>query len=54
MEDIAKKAELEEWGITLHPKPFSFSARILEKPMLVTGDSKKPTRTITDANSFQN
>jgi len=52
--DIAKRAELEEWGISIEPKPFSFSARILEKPMLVIGDSKRPTRVITDANSFQN
>ena len=52
--EIAKKAELEEWGISIEPKPFSFSARILDKPMLVVGDSKRPTRTITDASSFQN
>ena len=52
--DIAKKTELDEWGISLSPKPFSFSARILEKPLLVVGDSKKPTRAITDSNSFQN
>ena len=52
--DISKKTELNEWGIELSPKPFSFSARIIEKPMLVTGDTKKPNRPITDSNSFQN
>ena len=52
--DIARKTELNEWGIELSPKPFSFSARILDKPMIITGDAKRPNRTITDANSFQN
>ena len=46
--DIAKKTELDEWGIQLSPKPFSFAARILEKPMIVTGDTNKSIRAITD------
>ena len=52
--DISKQAELKEWGIEIQPKPFSFSARILDKPMIVTGESSKNVRAITDQNSFQN
>ena len=52
IKDISKQAELHEWGINIQPKPFSFKARILDKPMIVTGESSKNVKVITGGDSF--
>jgi len=52
--EICQNSEMQEWGIELDPQPYSFNARVLNKPMLITGTSDKDIRAIVDKNSYSN